>query len=126
MTKVKSNPGGRRARRDWSVAEKRRIVGEISASGATVSAVARRHDISPSQLFAWRRDLERGDVAADKGAGSRTAFTPVVIVPASHDADTSIASGRLEIVLAGGARLIVSGGVPSTILADAIRAIMSA
>jgi hypothetical protein len=109
MTKVKANSGSRRARRGWSVAEKQRIVDEISVAGATVSGVARR-----------------GDVAADKGACGRAAFTPVVIVPASHDADTSMASGRLEIVLAGGARLIVSGGVPSTILADAILAIMSA
>jgi transposase-like protein len=60
MTKVKANSGGRRARRGWSVAEKQRIVDEISVAGATVSGVARRHDISPSQLFAWRREVGRG------------------------------------------------------------------
>ena len=44
-------------RRRWSPADKSRIVEETLAPGATVSEVARRHDIRPQQLFGWRREM---------------------------------------------------------------------
>lgn len=51
-------------RRRWSVAEKVRLVEETMQPGHSVSLVARRAGISPSQLFAWkRRMLEGGTVA---------------------------------------------------------------
>jgi transposase len=34
---------------------KARIIEETFAPGANVSAIARSHDLAPSQLFAWRR-----------------------------------------------------------------------
>ena len=45
-------------RRTWSDEDKARIVAEIVASGFSVSAVARRHGLSPQQLFGWRRELQ--------------------------------------------------------------------
>jgi transposase len=42
-------------RRRWSVAEKLEMVAESRQAGITVSLVARRRGISPSQLFTWRR-----------------------------------------------------------------------
>ncbi len=45
-------------RRTWSAEDKARIVAEIIASGDSVSAVARRHGLSPQQLFGWRRELQ--------------------------------------------------------------------
>ena len=44
-------------RRRWSADDKARIVEETFAPGATVSEVARRHDIRPQQLFGWRREM---------------------------------------------------------------------
>ena len=49
-------------RRTWSD-EKARIVAEIVASGEFVSAVARRHGLSPQQLFGWRRELRASQFA---------------------------------------------------------------
>jgi transposase len=45
------------------------------APGAVVSEVARRHDISPQHLFAWRKAARRGQLAlpADEAA----VFVPV-------------------------------------------------
>jgi transposase-like protein len=43
-------------RRRWSSEDKARIVAESLASGVSVSEVARRHGLSPQQLFAWRRE----------------------------------------------------------------------
>ena len=56
-------------RRRWSTAEKVRLVEEAAQPGMSVSHVARRHGIAPSQLFTWkRRMLEGGSqaVAADE------------------------------------------------------------
>lgn len=44
-------------RRRWSSDDKARIVEESLAPGATVSDVARRHDIRPQQLFGWHRGM---------------------------------------------------------------------
>ncbi len=41
-----------RPRRRWPVAEKRRIVLESFEAGASVSVVARRHDVNANQVFA--------------------------------------------------------------------------
>lgn len=50
-------------RRTWSDEDKARIVAEIVASGESVSAVARRHGLSPQQLFGWRRELQASRTA---------------------------------------------------------------
>lgn len=51
-------------RRRWTTAEKVRLVEEAMQPGMSVSYVARRAGIAPSQLFAWkRRMLEGGTVA---------------------------------------------------------------
>jgi transposase len=46
-------------RREWSEEEKARIVAESYEPGASVSGVARRHALSPQQLFTWRRAARR-------------------------------------------------------------------
>ena len=47
-------------RRRWSVETKGQIVAESYASGAVVSEVARRHDMSPQHLFGWRKAARAG------------------------------------------------------------------
>src|SRR5215217_4004541 len=63
-------------RRRWSEDEKARIVLESLAGPRLVSATARRHGISRSQLLAWHRTLraERSEAAPVPG------FVPAVIV----------------------------------------------
>jgi len=60
-------------RRRWSPAEKKAIVEETYAPGATVSYVARKYGIAPSQLFAWKRKMEEGALTA---VGSEEAVVP--------------------------------------------------
>ncbi|WP_453967324.1 transposase [Bradyrhizobium elkanii] len=43
-------------RRKWSDEDKARIVAEIVASGDSVCSVARRHGLSPQQLFGCNRN----------------------------------------------------------------------
>nr|WP_234016451.1 IS3 family transposase [Magnetospirillum gryphiswaldense] len=51
-------------RRRWSAAEKLAMVAETSEPGMSVSLVARRHGVAPSQLFAWRRLATQGALTA--------------------------------------------------------------
>src|SRR5215208_121211 len=92
------------ARRRWSEDDKRRLVAETFGPGATVHGVARRHGVSPSQLFAWRKRLRvgLGSVAAPEVAG----FAAVTIAPTtvSPVGDTA-APGLIEVELAGGDRV---------------------
>ena len=47
-------------RRRWSPQEKYLIIQETYLPGMSVSLVARKYDITPSQLFMWRRVMEDG------------------------------------------------------------------
>ena len=60
------------ARRQWSDEEKARAIEASLAPGAVVSQVARRHGLSPQQLFTWRRE-------ARLKADSETRFVPAVL-----------------------------------------------
>jgi|SRR6516162_6144128 transposase len=47
-------------RRRWSVDQKLAILAEAGQPGMSISYVARRHGISPSLLFGWRRRMTEG------------------------------------------------------------------
>jgi transposase len=64
-------------RRTWSDEDKARIVAEIVASGESVSAVARRHGLSPQQLFGWRRELQASQTALSHA--EELQFVPAVL-----------------------------------------------
>ena len=64
-------------RRKWSDEDKARIVAELVASGESVCAVARRHGLSPQQLFGWRRQLR--EAAAGHSEAEELQFVPAVV-----------------------------------------------
>ncbi|MGY3691736.1 IS66-like element accessory protein TnpA [Bradyrhizobium quebecense] len=66
-------------RRKWSDEDKARIVAEIVTSGDSVCSVARRHGLSPQQLFGWRRQLR-------EAVGGQSGTEEVQFVPAVVDA----------------------------------------
>src|SRR5216117_3082835 len=47
-------------RRQRSIEEKRRIVEETLAAGASVARVARRHAVNANQVFYWRKKYREG------------------------------------------------------------------
>jgi transposase len=61
-------------RREWSAARKAAILAESYAGSTSVCDVARRHGLTPSQLFTWRR-------IARRKAAAEVAFAPVVVEP---------------------------------------------
>src|SRR6202040_1109641 len=64
-------------RRKWSNEDKARIVAETVASGDSVCAVARRHGLSPQQLFGWRRQLRETDAGRSEAGGLQ--LVPTVV-----------------------------------------------
>jgi transposase len=56
LVDTKPQPGPTK-RREYSEALKRQMVAETLEPGASVSIVARRHDVNSNQLFRWRRQL---------------------------------------------------------------------
>jgi transposase len=95
-------------RRAWLHEEKVRIVAEIASSGDSVCAVARRHGLSPQQLFGWRRRLRDAEVAAAEAGGLE--FVPAV-VDAERPAVGSRGELRLKVETIAGAIEIEIGGV---------------
>lgn len=112
---------GRRRRRLWSEDEKLRIVAEAAQPGASVSVVARRHDVNANMVFTWRRELGAGM----SGSPDRTStFVPAVIAAAPVAAVPPMPRspvGRMEIVLAGGHHVIVGADVDAAALARVIK-----
>jgi transposase len=68
-------------RRSFSDEDKARIVAEIVTSGDSVSGVARRHGLSPQQLFGWRRQMRESQVGLSEADGLQ--FVPAVVEVAS-------------------------------------------
>ena len=111
---VLTGPGRRRV---WDEATKARVVAESDAPGAVVSAVARRWQIAPQQLFTWRREARAASLAARRG---EAAFVPVVAEPPG--AAVAAAEAGIEVVLAG-AVVRVSPGVDPALLSVVLRAV---
>lgn len=112
-------------RRRWRAEDKGRIVAESFAPGAVVSEVARRYDIAPQHLFAWRRAARDGRLAlpADEAA----MFVPVVTTGREIGTTSVAANGAGSIVIEiAGAMVRVERGVDLGWLCDVLRAVRAA
>jgi len=121
-------------RRGWSDDQKLAILDEVASTGLGVSAIARRHDILPQQIYTWRRQFR-----AALGAG-RTApmFLPVTVVAAesveqvraepqaAREKTAAGRSGRIEIRCKGGRVLKVEASLDAELLRGLIRSVEGA
>ena len=110
-----------RARRRWSVEEKRALVAKTFLPGGSVNGVARRHDINPSMLFSWRKRFQAELGFAKEPDWARFAAVSIAGPDTSPAASVSAAAGsetRIEIAFAGGARMTVTGAAdPALVIA---------
>ena len=117
-------------RRRWSDEEKLKIVLESLAGPRLVSATARRHRISRSQLVTWRRAFQ-----AEPARSQRTpTFVPAIIGPAPAEPEphpeeaqareprpeTLVTASRMEIILPCGRRIHVGADVDGEALARVV------
>src|SRR5271169_5050767 len=107
-------------RRRWSDEAKGRVVAESYEPGAVVSEVARRHDITPQHLFAWRKAARAGRLTLP--AEEAPMFVPVVPAIREVGAAGGSANGRASIVIEiAGAVVRAERGVDLGWLRDVLR-----
>ena len=92
-------------RRVFSAEQKGAIVAEASGVGVNVSEVARRHNIKPSLLFRWRRQVE---VLTEPAKHHSPQFLPVTVAAPTATPTPSAKAGMIEIELAFGRKLRVA------------------
>ena len=112
----------RRTKRLWTDEEKRSICLQTTAPGVSVAQVALRYTVNANLIFKWLRDPKYRPAP---GTGSEEAglrFLPVEIVAAARaPAAAPVAASCIEIELAGGHRMCISGGYDPEALARLIR-----
>lgn len=114
-------------RRRFSREEKRQIVQDALASGESFSLAARRHNLNANLLFKWRQQYERGLLDPQSPSPE---FVSVTVasqatpesLPESHRFPKI---GRMEIILANGHRLSITGKACSTTLRIALETLRS-
>ena len=117
--------GARDRRRRWSPEQKLRIVAESHEPGANVRAVAAHHDVYPSLLHNWRRQMREGQF----GALASPQFLPVRVAdaapatpnipPCPHPPNPD----TIEIELPDGCRLRVGNAVSLATLRRVVTAL---
>ncbi len=119
------------ARRRWSAEQKRRLVAETFALGATVHGVARRHGVNTSQLFTWRKQFRVG--LGPPAAAATPDFAAVMIAPAAPPPTAggmeaplgaSVPCGLIEIELPQGGRVRISGTPDPATVEAALQALV--
>ena len=111
-------------RRRWSEEQKGRIVAECYLAGAVVSEVARRYEISPQHLFAWRKAARAGLLALPSEEGPM--FVPVVTPRDSSAMAGKPWESRLIKIEIAGAVVHAERGVDPGFLTDVFRAVKAA
>jgi transposase len=104
-----------------TVEEKIQIVTESRMPGASVAEVARRHGVNANQVFTWRLQQEQGVLGRRKrGRPAAVRLLPVQVGRETRESPTEastappatpVSEGRIEITLADGIRIAISGAV---------------
>ena len=115
-------------RRTWRHEDKARIVAEIATSGDSVCAVARRHGLSPQQLFGWRRQLRDSEAERSEAVGLQ--FVPAVVdagsspvpQPRASRCKADASAGTIEVEI-NGVTVRVGRGADAKTLMVVLRAL---
>jgi transposase len=123
--------GERATRRIRTLDEKLRILAEAGRPGASVAAVARKHELNANLLFAWRRLHRRGLLEAQRHAPPLlpVTITSPTVTPTQRASTTPTSRSRgkrpvtptaesfIEIVVAGDTRIRLHGEAQRAVLA---------
>jgi transposase len=111
MSRVEVMSGPERRRR-WSEDQKRAIVAEAFAPGASVSAVARRLGVVAGQIYRWRREL------GSAGPG----FSEVVVASSPRE-QSAVVAPAVEIEVGRDIRVRIPVTTPKELASAVIRAL---
>jgi transposase len=111
MSRVEVLSGPERRRR-WSAEEKRSIVAEAFAPGASVYAVARQRDLVPGQIYRWRDELR----------SAAPGFAAVLVAPEPNERSTAGAPA-MEIELGRDIRVRIAATAPEELASAIVKAL---
>jgi transposase len=100
--------------------EKRAIVAETLAPGASVAEIARQHGVNANLLFGWRRQQQRGQLETHTRV-PRTKLLRVVQAGGARLARTE--QDRVEIERADGLQVRIVGAVERDVLVAVLEAL---
>jgi transposase len=113
MSRIEVLSGPERRRR-WSKDQKRTIVAEAFAPGASVCEIARRVDVVPGQIYRWRQELRT----------AAPGFAEVVISPGVSERLTAGAPA-MEIELGRDIRVRIPATTPKDLASAVIKALVA-
>lgn len=110
--------------RRWPDDLKARIVAETLVPGATVNTVARKYDMRPNHLSAWRRMAKDGELVLP-APDPEAEFAPLVVfdVERSPPLEESGAVPPVIEVVAGDVAVRLNGDTPAARIAEIVRAL---
>jgi transposase len=111
MSRVEVMSGPERRRR-WSEDQKRAIVAEAFAPGASVSEVARRADVVSGQIYRWRREFGTAVVG----------FAEVMVSRSPGEGSTAVAPA-VEVEFGRGIRVRIPATTPKELASAVIKAL---
>ena len=125
-----------RKRRRWPDALKRELVAAAMAPGASVSVIARRHDLNTNQLFKWCRQFGSSMTSAEPAGFLPVEVMPLPAVPSPASTTSGAASaepalsaaaptGSIEVVPPGGIRVMIKGAVEAKMVTAVLGTLMA-
>jgi|GEM_PF-580086 len=128
MAKVEILTGAERQRR-WSTELKLSILQKAFGADGSVSDAARRHDVLPQQIYAWRKKFSPPKLESPETAS----FAPVSLIgPSENPSDGSKRSGvrsrckDVEIVLRNGRLLRIAADMDLEVLSSLVACVEAA
>jgi transposase len=106
---------GPERRRRWSDEERLQILAEAFAPGASVLAVARRHDISTARIYRWRNKLRQPPALTD--------FAEAVVDDGEHQNAHQAVMPVVIVDLGGKRRVSISASAPAALVSAALKAL---
>lgn len=110
--------------RRWPDRVKAQIVAETLAPGATVNDVARKYDLRPNHLSAWRRMAKDGDLVLP-APDAEAEFAPLVVfdVETPPTAEEAVPVTFTVEIMAGSVSVRLDGATPAGRIAEIVRAL---
>jgi transposase len=119
---------GRERRRRWSNAERLEIIAAVGVHGETLARVARRYDVSRSQIYQWRHQFrKRGLLPAPAGPTFLSVDIGAPMLSAEPVPEDRVVSPLMvELCLAQGRRLRFDICIEAAVLTRLIRSVEAA
>jgi transposase len=116
----RGKPPAAGGRRSYTLEQKQQLVAESYGPGASVSLVARRHDINANLLFTWRRQMR---APTPTPTAPLLDFVPIELLSAPSAPAEADGLSMIEIVLVGGVRVRVDARVSEAALKRVLSAV---